>query len=264
MRLLSFAALLSLSTALKCPGISFNYRCYDVDILKDGVSNIHQMVLNDNDDTLYFTFDQIATIPSRGLAFLNLYDKTSGIIDGIRNATGVAVDKKRNRVYVGGADGLFFLHENKVPEKLPVHYNIQYLFHKDVVYFVNNRRQAFKFDYGTVVAVPELQHQEVDKFILDDADNILFLQNEQLFRVKLGTRAINIHERYRVNVLTTDYNYKPYVSATNGVFVYNKYKYALDRVASIVDLRQLIFTKRGDPIYVVLDYIVMLQYNPTP
>lgn len=219
------------------------------------------MVLNDNDDTLYFTFDQLSKTPSRSLGYFNIYEKTSGVIKGIKDATGVTIDKKRNRVYVGGADGLYFLHEDKVPEKLPVYDNIQYLFHKEVVYFINKKRQAFKYDYGTVMPVPELQQafQAVDQMIIDDSDNILFLKDGQLFSIRIGTRAINIHERYKVNLLSTNYNYKPFISTTDGVFKYNKYKYSLIKVGDMVNLRQLIFTKKGDPIYVVLDSIVKLD-----
>lgn len=264
MKLLLLFAFLSWTSAQKCPGIFFNYRCYEIEIIKEGISNIHQLVFNDHDNTLYFTFDQISTIPSRGLGFFNIDDETSGIIEGIRNATGIAIDKRRNRIYVGGSDGLFFLHENKVPEKLPVQESIQYLFFKDVVYFINRRREAFKFDYGTVNRLTELLGQSVDKLVVDDDNNILFTQNRKLLRVKLGTRAINTHERYIVDVITTDYSYKPYICATSGIYVYNKYKFALDKVANLYDIRELTFTKQGDPIYAVLDNIVKLNYNAIP
>lgn len=262
MKLLLIATFIYLSSGQKCPGVFFNYRCYNAEILKEGVSNIHQLILNDHDNTLYFTFDQIARIPSRGLGFINLNDKSTGIIEGIRNATGIAIDKRSNRIYIGGADGLFFLHENKVPEKLPVQDSIKYLFYKDIVYFINNRKQAYKFEYGVVSLLPELQGQFVDKLIVDDDDNILFVQDRNLFRIKLGTRAINTHERYIANTITTDYNFKPFICTTNGVYVYNKYKYALDRISSIVDLKELTFTKRGEPIYAVVDNIVKLNFIP--
>ncbi|XP_075987664.1 ommochrome-binding protein-like [Anticarsia gemmatalis] len=264
MKLLLFTILVSWASAQKCPGIFFNYRCYEIEIIKEGISNIHQLVFNDNDNTLYFTFDQIARTPSRALGFFNIDDESAGVIDGIRNATAVTIDKRRNRIYVGGSDGLFFLHQNKVPEKLPVNDNIINLFFKDVVYFVNRRRQAYKFDYGNVTPLQETNGEAVDKLIVDDDNNILFVQNRKLFRVKIGTRAINTHERYIVDVLTTDYLYKPYVCATSGVYVYNKYKYALDKVANIYDLRELTFTKQGEPIYAVVDNIVKLNYNPIP
>lgn len=264
MKLLILTALLSWSSAQKCPGIFFNYRCHEIKILKNGINNIHQLVLNENENTLYFTFEQIAMPPSRGLGYFNINDETAGVIDGIRNATGIAIDKRRNRIYVGGADGLYFLHENKVPEKLPVQDSIQYLFYKDYVYYINDRREAFKFDYGMVVRLPELQGQYADQLIVDDDNNIFFLQDRNLFRVKMGTRAINSHERYTVNLITTDNSFKPYMCATSGVYVYNKYKYALDRVANIVDLREMTFNRQGEPIYVVVDNIVKLTYNPIP
>lgn len=263
MILLLFISLLSSALSEKCFGIIFSNRCYEVDILKEGINNIHQIALNDNDNTLYFTFDQIAREPMRGLGFLNIDTKATGIIDGIRNATGVAIDQRRNRIYVGGADGLFFLNENKVPEKLPVQDNIQYLFFKDIIFFINRRREAYRFDYGVVQPLQEIHGTAVDKLIVDDEYNMFFLQNRKLSRVKLGTRAINTHERFTVDAISTDFNYKPYISTTNGVYVYNKYKYALDKVSNIVDLREITFNRQGEPIYVVVDNIVKL-HNPIP
>lgn len=227
------------------------------------MNNIHQLALNDNDNTLYFTFDQIATIPMRGLGFFNLNTKETGIIEGIRNATGVAIDQRRNRVYVGGADGLFFLNEKKVPETLPVQDNIQYLFFKDIIFFINRRKEAYRFDNGFVSPLQEVNGIIVDKLIVDDEYNMFFLQNRKLSRVKLGTRAINTHERFTVDAITTDFKFKPYISTTNGVYVYNKYKYALDKVSNIVNLRELVFNRQGDPIYVVFDNVVKLN-NPSP
>ncbi|KAJ8705953.1 hypothetical protein PYW07_010730 [Mythimna separata] len=155
MILLLLTTFLTTASTEKCYGVIFTNRCYDIEILKEGVNNIHQMALNDNDNTLYFTFDQIAKIPMRGLGFLNLNTKATGVIDGIRNATGVAVDQRRNRIYVGGADGLFFLNENKVPETLPVQDNIQYLFFKDIIYFINRRREVYRFENGFVTPLQE-------------------------------------------------------------------------------------------------------------
>ncbi|CAH0598634.1 unnamed protein product [Chrysodeixis includens] len=262
-RLLLLTCILHTAFSEKCIGIVFTNRCYEVEILKEGLNNIHQMAFNNNDNTLYFTFDQIAKIPMRALGFFNLETKATGIVEGIRNATGVAIDQRRNRIYVGGADGLFFINEKKVPEQMPVQDSIHYLFFKDIIFFINRRREAYRFDYGVVSPLQELAGIAVDKLIVDDEYNMFFLQNRKLSRVKLGTRAINTHERYTVDAITTDFNFRPYVSTTNGLYVYNKYKYALDKVSNIVDLKEITFNRQGDPIYVVVDNIVKLN-NPVP
>ncbi|KAF9796277.1 hypothetical protein SFRURICE_005196, partial [Spodoptera frugiperda] len=199
-----FAALLSTASTEKCYGVVFNRKCYEIDILKEGINNIHQLALNDNDNTLYFTFDQIAKEPMRGLAFFNLDSKATGIIEGVRNASGVAVDQRRNRVYVGGADGLFFLNDNKVPEQLPAKDNILYLYYKDVIFFVNKRREAYRFDYGVVSPLQEVQGIAVDKLIVDDEYNMFFLQNRKLFRVKLDsatTEKFSKNRKHPNNIL---------------------------------------------------------------
>ncbi|KAJ0170621.1 hypothetical protein K1T71_013992 [Dendrolimus kikuchii] len=260
------AVLLTSSTADDyCQGIFFKEKYYNIQLLKEGVNRVHQMVYNRNDNTLYFTFEQIAKYPTRMLAFLNIKTRETGIIDSIRNATGLAIDQNANRLYVGGSDGLFFLNvNNRVTEKLPVNDDIHYLFLNSVVYFINNRKEAFIFDHGDVYPVMELRGVVVEKLIVDDDNNILFLNNKKLFRVKMGSTLINSFDKYSVDVIATDANFRPYICASSGVFVYNKYKLALDKVAEMNGLRAMTFTGIDNPIYVVIDNIVKLKYNPVP
>ncbi|KAG6458976.1 hypothetical protein O3G_MSEX011141 [Manduca sexta] len=249
-----------------CHGIYINDKYYNVDIIKEGVNKVHQIAYSSRDNTLYFTFEQLSDVPTRSLGYVNFNSEQTGIIEGVRNATGLAIDRSRNRVYVGGSDGLFFLNEaTKVPEMLPVSQDIRYLFFKNVVYFVNNKRQAFKFDSGVVYTVDELSLVEVEKFVEDDDNNLLFLNKNNLFRVKLGTKAVNSHEKYVVSTIAADNFGKPYVSAKNGLYVYNKYKYVLDRISDkLTGLKALTFDMQNNPIYVVNDKIVRLIVNPIP
>lgn len=264
-----FLLLLFVSSAsAECSGLFLNHQYYNVHIIKEGVNRVHQLVFSRNDNTAYFTFEQIAKVPTRVLGYVKLAGDEAGVIDGIRNATGLAIDQSLNRLYVGGSDGLFMIDLNKkdkVPEKLPVDDDIKDLFLKgNTVFFVNRRRQAFKFDFGSVMPVFELQGVGVDKLILDDDNNIIFLQNQRLFRVKIGTNIVNSHEKYVVNDIATNQKYKPYVCASDGIYVYNKYKYVLDKIGDLKDVRKLAFVTGDDPIYVVLDKIVRLTINPVP
>lgn len=246
----------------KCRGLYFNNKYYDVEILKDGINKIHQLVLNRNDNTIYFTFGQLAEVPYRSLGYYNLDTRQAGLIGGVRNASGLAIDQIKNKVYVGGIDGLYTIHKDREPEKYPVHDTIQRLFFKDVLYYINFRNEAFVFNNGVVNPMAELHNQKIDDLIVDDDDNAFFLQNNTLFRIKLGTRAINIHEGYFVDVMTVDPYSRAFIGTRNGVYVYNKYKFALDRVSGIRDLRALTFTKNLEPIYAVVDVLVKLNWNP--
>lgn len=220
------------------------------------------MVLNRNDNTIYFTYDQLSDFPSRNLGYLNLDTRKAGLIGGVRNASAVAVDQARNRVYVGGIDGLYVLNQEKAPEKYPVYDSIEKLFFRNVLYYVNGKKEAYVFDNGLINKLAEVENEKVDDLIVDDDNNVFFLQDNTLFRVKLGTRAINVHERYTVNVLTVDPYYRAFVSTTDGVYIYNTYKFALDKVSNIKDLRALTFTKNLEPVYTVVDVLVKLNVNP--
>lgn len=251
-----------------CKGLYINQKYYNVEIIKEGINRVQELVFNRNDNTVYFTFIQMANVPTRALAYVKLADKSAGLIEGIRNATGLAIDQNLNRLYVGGSDGLFMINMNqkeKVPEKLPVNDDVRSLFVKNnVVYFVNRLREAYRFEFGVVNPVFELQGYSIDKFILDDDNNIMFLQNNKPFRVKIGTRIVNSHEKVYATDLAVDINYKPYVCAKDGLYVYNKYKYVLDKVGDLKDIRKLAFVSKDEPIYIVVDTLVRLINNPVP
>ncbi|CAG9790033.1 unnamed protein product [Diatraea saccharalis] len=245
-----------------CRGVYFDNKYYDIQILKEGINKIHQLVLNNNDNTIYFTFGQIGVVPYRSLGYYNLDTRQAGLIGGIRNASGVAVDQNKNKVYVGGIDGVYALNRDRQPERYPIYDSIHKLFFREVLYYINVRNEAFIFDNGVINPMMELQNEKVEDIIVDDDDNVFFLQNDTLFRIKLGTRAINIHEGYPIDVMAVDPYYRAFFGTKNGVYIYNKYKFALDRVSRIRDLRALAFTKNMDPIYAVIDILIKLNPNP--
>lgn len=260
--LLVFTIISASEADRRCSGVHFNGKYYDVEIIKEGVNRIHQMVLNRNDNTVYFTYEQISEFPSRSLGFFNLNTRVAGLIGGVRNASGVTVDQVRNKIYVGGTDGLYVLNKERVPEKYPVYDSIEKLFFRNVLYYINSKKEAHVFDNGLINPLMELEGEKVDDLVVDDDSNIFFLQSKNLFRVKLGTRAINVHEGYTVNVLTVDPYFRAFVSTTDGVYIYNTYKFALDKVSNIRDLRALTFSKNLEPIYAVVDVLVKLNVNP--
>lgn len=251
-----------------CDGLFLNQEYYKTKIIKDGINRIHELTFNRNDNTAYFTFEQIAKVPTRMLGYVKLDDESSGVIEGVRNATGLALDQNLNRLYIGGSDGLFMMNMNnkeKVPEKLPVNDDIRSLFVKNnVVYFVNSKKEGHRFEFGVVNPVFELQGYAIEKFILDDDNNIMFLQNNKPYRIKLGTKLVNSHEKIFVTDIATDLNFKPYVCAKDGLYVYNKYKYVLDKVGDLKDIRKLAFVSANEPIYVVVDTLIRLIKQSVP
>lgn len=267
MRLLLLTLFVTSGSCNSCPGVYFKEKYYNIEIIKEGLNNIQEFVFNRNENILYFTFEQYTEVPIFVLGYIKLDTRETGIIDGVRNATGLAIDQGLNRLYIGGSDGLFMINNNrkvKVPEKMPPTDHIISLFVKDgVIYYINREKKAFKFD-GVVSPVYELQGVAVNKLVLDDDNNILFIQGKKLYRVKIGTRIINSHERYVVSDIASDTNFKPFACAKDGLYVYNKYKYVLDKVGELRDIDKLAFVTAEEPIYVVRDKIVRLQFNPIP
>lgn len=262
--LLAFLLTLALSSADNCAGIFFNDKYYNIDIIKDGVNRIDSLTLNRNDDILYFTFAQISNPTNRLVAYMNMDTKETKIIDAIDNATSIAIDQRQNKVFVGSRNGLYKINDRKEAEQLPIRDDIKAMHFKDVLYFVNAKGETYIFEDGFGVSVAELREAKVDGLIIDNDNNMFFTNDGTLFRIKLGTRAVNVHEKISVDVITTDVRSKAYVCANSGVFVYNKFKFALDKVANMKDLRGLTFNRANEPIYAVKDLIIKLSENPIP
>lgn len=261
MKLFIISALFIAVNAQNCSQVYFANRYYKLELLKEGLNNIQELKLNTNDNTLYFIIDQIAKWPSKSLGYLNLDTKESGVIDGVRNASAIAIDKDYNRVYIGGSDGIYRINEKKIPEILQIRDSIHSMFFKNALYYTNKRKQAYIYENNYINPIFELQGVEAENIVLDDDNNIFFTQGKTLFRVKMGTKAINSHEKYRVDVLSTDGYFKPYISTKEGVYVYNKYKYVFDKVSSITYLKVLTFSKNDEPIFGAFDKLIRLTSN---
>lgn len=256
------ASLVTIARGDRCNGVTVNDRSYKVDIIKDGVNHLSNLFYNRNEDAIYFIFeDVLGKIPSRVLGHIDMSTHKATVVQGIRNASAIAIDHFSNKVYVGGADGLFKINEKYVPEQLPVQDDVIDVYFKDVLYFINRRNQVFRFEDGQSTPVQELRGIEVDKLIIDNDNNVFYTRGKDLFRIKLGTRAINTHEGLKVEAIATDAYNKAVVCTTDGLYGYNKFKFVFDKQANLKGLRAITFNRVNEAIYAVADYIVKLSLS---
>lgn len=199
--------------------------------------------------------------PQNRLGHIDIETKVAKIIDGIINATAIAIDNFNNKVYIGGSNGIYRFNEQKLPDRLPIQDDVISMHYKNGLYFVNRRNEAYKFEDGFATPVPELQGVKVDRLIIDDDNNIFFTREKKLFRVKLGTRAINTHESHVANFIATDNYARTYLCTDKGLYVYNKYKFVFDRKGDLRNLKALSFGKMNELVYAVADYIVKLSLS---
>ncbi|XP_068624472.1 ommochrome-binding protein-like [Battus philenor] len=265
-KLVVAAILITASVAAdkRCHGIYFNDKYYNINIIKEGVNKIGNLILNRNDNILYFTFERIAKFPTRLVGYMNMETKETKVIETILNATSIAVDQKSNRVYVGSRNGLYKINEFKQSENLPIQDEIINVFYKDVLYYVNSEGKTYIFEDGYGMPNRELNNEKLEQMIIDNDNNVLFVNNNTLFRLKLGTRAVNIHEKVHVDFITTDIYNRAYICSSNGIYMYNKYKFALDKVANMKDLNGMTFNSANEPVYSVKDLIIKLSEAPIP
>ncbi|XP_053620726.1 uncharacterized protein LOC128681122 isoform X1 [Plodia interpunctella] len=257
-----FVTLAAACAAQKCRGTFFNNKYYSMEVLKEGLNRVKQMVYSKNENSVYFIYDQGGLIYSGGAGYYNLDNYQAGFFMGIRNATSFTVDDKKNRLYIGSADGLYAVTDRNLPEKFPINEPILSLYFKDDLYFTNIRRKVYKFDLDGVKMVPEMRYDFADDIVIDDDNNLFFLKDKKVFRLKLntGSPAFEVTD-FPVNVMTMDVDDKLYIATNDGIFLYNRYKYALDKISNLRNVKALAFDKRWDPVYIVFDLLVRLK-NP--
>lgn len=259
-----FIVLASLAAATfadkRCHGVYIDNRYYNLEIIKEGINNIHDLAVNTNDDSIYFTYDDFNVTIVRRLAHFNPNTRKATLIHGINNATAIAVDQFYGKVYVGGSDGLYKINELK-PERLPINDDIISMHYNGLLYFINRKKQAFQFEDGFATPVEELKGAKVDSLIINDDDNIIFTDNKNLYRIKRNTRLLDTHEKHVVNAIATDSYSRAFICTKEGLYMYNKYKFVFDKIANLKNLKTIAFYKTNDLIYVVNDLLVKLSLS---
>ncbi|XP_013194806.1 uncharacterized protein LOC106138243 [Amyelois transitella] len=262
MKFLLILTLITAASAQKCRGTFFNNKYYNMEVLKEGLNRVKQMIYSSKENSVYFIYDQGGILYNGGAGYYNLNNHQAGFFMGIRNATSLAVDNNKNRIYIGCAEGLYAVTDGNLPERFPISEPILSLYYKDDLYFTNIRRKVYKFDLDGVKLVPEMRYDFADNIIVDDDNNLFFLKDKKVNRVKLdtGAPAFEVTE-FPVNLMTMDVDGKLYVATNDGIYLYNRYKYALDKISNLKNVKALSFDKKWDPIYVVFDLLVRLK-NP--
>ncbi|KAM3968846.1 ommochrome-binding protein [Aphomia sociella] len=250
------------TSANKCNGVLFNQRHYEPQILKDGLNNVKQLVYNRRNNNIYFLFNQGLLVYDGSVGYYNLDTKLAGYYRGIRNATSISIDETKNRVYIGSMDGLHVVGERNIPEKFPIFEPILHLCFKDVLFFTNLKNQMYKFEGDGISVVDDMKEYLPENFVIDGDGNMLFVSEKKLYKIKLGARsaAFELVAR-RVTALSKDIDDRLFAAALDGIYVYNKYKYALDKISNLHEIKALTFNSMLEPIYVVFDLLVKLK-NP--
>lgn len=260
-----FMILASLATATfadkRCHGVNIDNRYYNLDIIKEGINNIHDLAVNTNDRAIYFTYVDFNKTIERRLAHFNPNTEKATVIYGIANATAIAVDQFYGKVYVGGSDGLYKINDLK-PERLPINDDVISMYYNGALYFVNRQGQAFKFEDGHATPVEELRGTKVDKLIVNDDDNIFFTDNKKLYSLKRSTRTLNTYEKHVVNTIATDSYSRVFICTKEGLYMYNKYKFVFDKIADLKNLKVIAFYKDNELVYAVNDLLVKLSLSP--
>lgn len=246
----------------KCTRVKFDKHYFNIEILKEGVNNIRKLSTNPYTNIIYFIYDLLAN--ESAAAFIKDNNEI-GVIDGMKNPRTVAVEKTHNTVYFGGDTGIYELTNENVPEQTYIDEPVIDLLHyNSKLYFITRKREAYFYRNGQVGRVQELGNLTLDSFVIDNTNHVFFLDKKQLFRVKLETLAVNIHEKYVVNSLSTDIFGKVYICADDAIYSYDKEKYNLYKVSNLAKVKSLTFDSQNNPILAINDKIIKLKYSSVP
>ncbi|XP_052747962.1 uncharacterized protein LOC113513603 isoform X2 [Galleria mellonella] len=120
----------------------------------------------------------------------------------------------------------------------------------------------FLYNQDGVRIVEDMKDYTADSFVVDGDGNMLFTNGKKLFKIKLGTRSPAFELVTRtVTALSKDIEDRLFAASLDGIFVYNKYKFALDKISNLHEIKALTFNNMLEPIYVVFDLLVKLK-NP--
>lgn len=250
-----------------CDGVVVNGVYHDGEVLKAELDRPYSLAVDRTTDTLYFSYSIQNEDNMSKSAKIDLKTKEFKTIDDVPNGFAQAIDQKSHEVYIGGCDGVYkYNPTSHKSEFIGVKgANIWNIFYKDVLYYSEFPSQfLYTFSDGQSTRFVDLQDTKVDGFIIDDDDEIFFTNATGFYGQKKGTDNATLYMELSDNGargITTDMKGQVYVCFQEAIFVVNKKKQELDKVADMYDAFGLAFDNENNMIYADATKVVRLTPN---
>ncbi|XP_013194139.1 ommochrome-binding protein-like [Amyelois transitella] len=226
--------------------------CYVKETLAVLTHSPNQLAVDKTSNTLYFSFDfgQGEYVP----AILRIKTKNLTVLQGPKDAFAIAVNDTSGEVYFGGSHGVYkynsFLKSLKI---LAVNnLDIWWLHVKNqMLYFIRfPSLQAFCYHNRTLKPVERLLSLSVQQFIVDDHDNIFFINSTGLYGVKNDSKTIiSLKNDVKFIGMAIDNKGDVFASAEDGIYIVNRIITKVKRVVNIPGVLGLTFDKNNYLIY---------------
>ncbi|XP_059049070.1 ommochrome-binding protein-like [Achroia grisella] len=238
----------------KCETILVNGKNHKRVVMSNGINRPYQLSVSKRNHTIYFSyntgFDNTSTFE---IGYIKKEHRVAIPISGVKNGFATAIDEKNNIVYFGGSDGIYMDDISKSGNitHLINNHNIWDLFYKDDLYFITYpSRKLYKYLGENKSEIQKSIYEKIYQFAIDGDEDTFITNKTGLYIIKNGTNDRILYEGAKV-FRTIEINNKgvAHFCGQNEIFVANKHKHTLHKIADVKDIFGLGFDHEDNIIY---------------
>ncbi|XP_053610725.1 ommochrome-binding protein-like [Plodia interpunctella] len=226
--------------------------CYVKETLAVLTHSPNQLAVEKSSNTLYFSFDfgQGEYIPG----ILNISTKKLTVLKGPKDAFAIAINDTSREVYFGGSYGVYKYNpiEKSLKQLLVPDLDVWWLFVKNnMLYFIKfPTLYAYCYHNRTVRSVERLKTSSIQQFVVDEGNNIFFINSSGLYGVKNESENITmLRSDTKFLGMTIDNKGDVFASADDGIYIVDRIVAKVKKVVNIPGVLGLTFDKNNHLIY---------------
>ncbi|XP_026763917.3 ommochrome-binding protein-like [Galleria mellonella] len=238
----------------KCEGIHVNGKNHKRVVLSNGINRPYQLSISKPNHTIYFSyntgFDNTSTFE---IGYITKKQKVVRKISAVKNGFATAINEKDNIVYFGGSDGIYMddISKSGNIQHLIKGHNIWDLFYKDGLYFISYPTlKLYKYMGGNKSEIQKNIHEKIYQFAIDGDEDTFITNKTGLYIIKNGTNERILYEGAKVfRAIEINNKGVAHFCGQNEIYVANKHKHTLHKIADIKDIFGLVFDHEDNIIY---------------
>lgn len=226
-------------------------QCYIRETLVSLSHSPNQLAVNKMTNTVYFSFDsgQGEYIP----AAVQIESKKVTVLKGVKDAFALSNDPLTNEIYFGGSNGIYkYNSSSQSLKRLAVkNLDIWWLFFKKQIYFIRfPSLNAYYYRDRMVKPISSLKNITVNQFVLDNDDNLFFINGTGLYGIKNSESDILLlRDNPRFLGMATNNKGHVYLCSENEIFVITKMIQKVKKIVNIQGVLGMAFDKDNNLIY---------------
>lgn len=252
-----------------CNGVKFTNSdvVHDREVLKDGVKQPFNLVVDRKSNTLYFSYTTTGEGGKSTSAKVNLNNKEFKNINSVPNGFAQTIDTTKNEVYIGGDHGIYkYNPEADTAEQYAAKdTNIWSLyFHNNLYYTTTPEQSLYVVKNGESAKATGIEHPKVDFIVFDKDDDVFYSNNDGIYGQKKGTETAELFKTFddaSLRGLTTDKNGVVYASMFDGIYVVNKGSTKFTKIVELDDAYSVAFDNDNNLIYSNDNGVYLLKPN---